>query len=48
MWLARFLESLHIVSKLALKFLVRLETLPHKMDHEDVSDFSGGYCDASI
>ena len=49
MWLAFFLESLHIVSEPAWKFRVGSKTLPHKMGHnEDVSDLSGGDCDAPI
>ena len=49
MWLALFLESLHIVSEPAWKFRVGSETIPYKMGpNEDVSDLSRGYCEAPI
>jgi len=49
MWLAFFLELLHMVSKLARKPHVGSETLPHKVGlNEDVRDLSRGDCDAPI
>ena len=49
MWLALFLESLHIVSEPARQPRVGLETLPHKVgSNEDVRDLSGGDCDTPI
>ena len=49
MSLAFFLESLHIVSEPAWNLHVGSKTLPHKMGpNEDVSDLSGGDCDAPI
>ena len=46
---AFFFESLHMVSESARKPHVGLETLPHKVGHnEDVRDLSRGDYDAQI
>ena len=49
MWLALFLESLHMVSEPAQKPHVSSETLLHKVGpNEDVRDLSEADCDVSI